>query len=160
MNYVCWIYIWTVQPRNGTPKHSETETFHSNWKNKTPTGTELTTSCLEIGQCLREKRSQLSYAETIIWEGSGWPVRFDESSFCVIILFMGRLRIINLFYNSLSGCRGASFLFCWLSRFGREVSNNAVTGLLQYESARQQQRTGEEEWLEGEFVKLKERCRL
>jgi hypothetical protein len=38
-----YIYIWTVQPRNGTPKHSETETFHSNWKNKTPTETELTT---------------------------------------------------------------------------------------------------------------------
>ena len=30
-----YIYIWTVQPWNGTPKHSETETFHSNWKNKT-----------------------------------------------------------------------------------------------------------------------------
>jgi hypothetical protein len=38
-----YIYIWTVQPRNGTPKHSETETFRSNWKNETPTETELTT---------------------------------------------------------------------------------------------------------------------
>ena len=44
MNYICWIiYIWTVQPRNGTPKHSETETFRSHWKNETPTETELTT---------------------------------------------------------------------------------------------------------------------
>jgi hypothetical protein len=43
LNYVCWIYIWTIQPQNGTPKHSETEIFHFNWKNKTSTETELTT---------------------------------------------------------------------------------------------------------------------
>ena len=44
MNYIYWlyIYIWTVQPRNDTPKHFETEIFHSNWENKTPTETELT----------------------------------------------------------------------------------------------------------------------
>ena len=36
-------YIWTVQLRNGTLKHSETETFHFNWKNKTFIETELTT---------------------------------------------------------------------------------------------------------------------
>jgi hypothetical protein len=38
-----YIYIWTVQFQNGTAKHFETETFYSNWKNKTPTETELTT---------------------------------------------------------------------------------------------------------------------
>jgi len=37
-----YIYIWTVQPRNGTPKHSEIEIFHSNWKNETLTETKLT----------------------------------------------------------------------------------------------------------------------
>ena len=39
--YVC-VCVWTVQFQNGTPKRSETETFHSNWKNKTLTKTELT----------------------------------------------------------------------------------------------------------------------
>jgi len=34
--FVIYIYIWIVQLRNGMPKHSDTETFHSNWKNKTP----------------------------------------------------------------------------------------------------------------------------
>jgi hypothetical protein len=49
LNYICWIYIyiyiyiWTVQSRNGLTKHFETEIFHSNWKNETPTETELTT---------------------------------------------------------------------------------------------------------------------
>ena len=38
-----YIYIWTVQPQNSTLKHSETETFHFNWKNKIPTEMELTT---------------------------------------------------------------------------------------------------------------------
>jgi hypothetical protein len=40
--YVC-VCVWTVQPQNGTQKHFETETFHSNWKNKIATEMELTT---------------------------------------------------------------------------------------------------------------------
>jgi hypothetical protein len=41
LNYVCWIYIYM---NSTTPKrYSETETFHSNWKNETPIETELTT---------------------------------------------------------------------------------------------------------------------
>jgi hypothetical protein len=34
--------IYIVQPRNDTSKRSETETYYSNWKNRTPSGTELT----------------------------------------------------------------------------------------------------------------------
>ena len=48
--FVEYIYIWTGQPRNDMPKHSETETFHSNWKNETPTETELTT-LLHAAKC-------------------------------------------------------------------------------------------------------------
>jgi len=47
-----YIYIWTLQPRNDTPKYFKTKTFYFNWKNKTPTKTKLTTfHHLPDGKC-------------------------------------------------------------------------------------------------------------